>query len=104
MRDDSEEKPCISYSAREVHPATKPAEARMDKNNGAWTFGPAPTAGTEEWRTRFWPFTPCAEPDVSFGGSVAEETPNLCYMFAMANDEEPVGNALMASSSPVITT
>ena len=34
VRDDSDEKPCISFLAREVQPAAKPAKARV-KENGA---------------------------------------------------------------------
>ena len=45
-----------------------------------------------------------AEPDICFGGPVAEETSNLCYTFGMADDKEPVKKTLMASSSAVITS
>ena len=141
MRDDSNEKPCISFLAREVqpaakptqsssgggygarpfspvrtaatevwttrpwpfipraesHPATKPAKARVEEEKGVRPFGPVSTAATERWRTRPWPFTPPAEQAISFGGLVAEET------FGMANNEEPVEKALMASSSVAVT-
>ena len=140
MRDISNEKPCISFLAREVqpaakptqsssgggdgarpfgpvrtaategwttrpwpfipraepHPATKPAKARVEEEKGARPFGPVSTAATERWRTRPWPFTPRAEQAISFGGPVAEET------FGMANNEEPVEKALMASSSVAV--
>ena len=140
-RDDSDEKPCISFLAREVQPATKPSKARVEEKGarpfgpvstaategwrtrpwpfipraepqpvtepaksrveeekGAWSFGPVSTAATEGWRTRPWPFTPRAEQAISFGGPVAEET------FGMANDEESVEKALMASSSVVVAS
>ena len=88
MRDDSNEKPCTSFLAREVQPAAKPAKARVEeekgarpfdpvvcelqpaikpakarvkKEKGARPFGPVSTAVTEGWRTRPWPFTPHAE-------------------------------------------
>ena len=38
-----------------------------------------------------------------FGGPVAEETLNLCYMFGRAYDKEPVEKTLMTSSSAAIT-
>ena len=62
MRDDSEEKPCISFLAREVQPAAKPAKARVEEEKGARPFNPAQTAAPEEWRTQPWPFTPRPEP------------------------------------------
>ena len=62
MRDDSDEKPCISFLAREVQPAAKPAKARVEEEKGVRPFGPVQTAATEGWRTRPWPFTPRAEP------------------------------------------
>ena len=62
VRDDSHEKPCISFSAREVQPATKPAKARVEEEKGARPFCSVSTAATEGWRTRPWPFTPRAEP------------------------------------------
>ena len=40
VRDDSNEKPCISFLAREVQPAAKPAKARVEEEKGAWPFGP----------------------------------------------------------------
>ena len=52
VRDDSDEKPCISFLAREVQPATKPAKARVEEEKGARPFGPVQTASTEGWRTR----------------------------------------------------
>ena len=142
VRDDSDEKPCISFLAREVQPAakpakvrveeekgdrpfgavrtaaterwrtrpwlfiphaepqlaTKPAKARVEEEKGARPFGPVSTAATERWRTRSWPFTPRAEQTISLVGPVAEE------MFGMANDEEAVEKALMASSSVAVTS
>ena len=92
VRDDSEEKPCISFLVREVHPAAKPAKARVEEEKGARPFGPVSTAATEGWRTRPWSFTPRAGQAISIGGPVTEET------FGMANDEEPVEKALMDSS------
>ena len=94
-RDDSNEKPCISFLAREAQPATKPAKARVEEN-GTRPFGPVPTAATEGWRTRPWPFTSRAEPAISFGGPVAEEK------FKMANGVEPVEKALIASLSAAV--
>ena len=58
----------------------------------------------EGWQTRPWPLTPRAEQAISFGGPVADEKSNLCYTFGMANDEEHVEKALMASSSVTITS
>ena len=141
MRDDSDEKPCISFLAREVRPVAKPAKARAEEEKGARPFGPVLKAVTEGWRTRPWPFIPRAEPQpvtkpakarveekgarsfdlvstaatdgwrtrtwpftpragqaISIGGPVAEKT------FGMANDEEPVDKALMASSSVAVTS
>ena len=102
VRNDSDEKPCISFSTREVQPATKPAKARVEEEKGIPPFGPVSTAATEGQRTCPWPFTPRAETTISFGGPVAEEKPNLCYTFGMTNDEEPIKTALMASSSAAI--
>ena len=62
MLDDSDEKPCIFFLAREVQLATKPAKALVKKKNGARPFGLIQTAATEGWRTRPWPFTPRTEP------------------------------------------
>ena len=76
---------------------TKLAKAR-EEEKGARAFGPVSTAATEGRRTRPWPFTPRAGQAISIGGPVAEET------FGMANDEEPVKKALMASSSVVVTS
>ena len=136
LRNESNEKPCISFFAREVQPAaksakvrvgevkrsrlfgsvstaaregwrtrpwsftprtepqpaTKLAKARVEEEKGAWPFGPVSTAATEGWRTRPWPFTPRAGQAISLGGLVAEKT------FGMANDEELVEKALVASS------
>ena len=94
-RDDPDEKPCISFLAREVQPASKPSKAQVEEK-GARLFGPVSTVATEGWRTHPWPFTPRAEQAISFGGPVAEET---C---GMANAEEPAEKALMASSSVAI--
>ena len=62
MRDDSNEKPCISFLEREVPPAAKPAKARVEEEKGTRPFGPVRAAATKGWRTRPWPFTPRAEP------------------------------------------
>ena len=78
-------------------PVTKSAKARVEEK-GVWPFGPVSTAVTEGWRTHPWPFTPRAGQTISIGGSIAEET------FGMANDEEPVKKALMASSSVAVTS
>ena len=102
--DDSDEKPCISISAREVQPATEPTKAREEEEKGTLPFGLASTAPTKGWQTRPWPFTPRAEQVISFGGPVAEEKSNLCYTFRMANDEEPVEKAVMTSSSVAVTS
>ena len=59
VRDDFDEKPCISFLAIEVQPAAKPA---MEEEKGARPFGPVLTAATEGWKTRPWPFTPRVEP------------------------------------------
>ena len=61
VRDDSDEKPSISFLAREVQPAAKPTKARVEEEKGAWPFGPVRTAAAEGWRTCPWPFTPHAE-------------------------------------------
>ena len=96
MTDDSNEKPCISFLAREVQPAAKPTKARVKEEKGPRPLGPVWTATTEGWRTRPWPFTPRAEPALSFGGPVDEEK------FKMVNGEEPVEKVLMASSSVAV--
>ena len=75
---------------------TKPAKFRVEEK-GARSFGPVSTAATEGWRTRPGPFTPRAEHAISFGGTAAEES------FGMANGEEPVEKALLASSSVTVT-
>ena len=51
VRDDSDEKPCISFMAREVQPAAKPAKARVEEK-GARPSDPVSTAATGGWRTR----------------------------------------------------
>ena len=104
MRDNSNEKPCISFSAREVQPEIKPAEARVQKEKGVRPFCPALKAAAKVWRTRPWPFTPRGEPAISFRGPVAEETSNPCYTFGMANEEGPVEKALIASYSTAINS
>ena len=76
----------------------------MKEEKGTRPFDPTPTAAMGEWRTHPLAFTPRAEPAVSFERSVSEKTSNLCYTFKTANDEEPVDNALMASSSAAITS
>ena len=96
VREYSDEKPCISFMAREVQPAAKPAKARVEEK-GARPSDSVSTAATGGRRTRPWTFTPRAEPIISFGGPVAEET------FWMANDEEPVEKALGASPSVAVT-
>ena len=102
MRDGSDEKPCILFSAKEVQPTTNPAETQVEEDKGTQPFSPAPTRATEWWSTRPWPFTPCAEPFISCGGPVAEEKSNLCYMYGTTADEEPIEKAPVASSSAVI--
>ena len=97
VRDYSDEKPCISFLVREVQPAAKPAKVRVEKK-GTRPFGPVSTTATGGWRTRPWPFTPRAGQAISIGGPVAEKT------FGMADDEEPVEKALMASSSVAVTS
>ena len=62
VRNESNEKPCISFLAREVQPAAKPAKARVGEVKRARLFGPVSTVATEGWRTRPWPFTLRAEP------------------------------------------
>ena len=95
VRDDFDDKPSISFLGREVQPAAESAKARLEEKRTR-PFGPVSTAATEGWRTRPWSFTPRAEPAISFGGPVAEET------FGMANDEELVEKALVASSSVAV--
>ena len=51
VRDDFDEKPCISFLAREVQPAAKPAKARVGEEKGARPFDPVQTAATEGWKT-----------------------------------------------------
>ena len=41
VRDDSDETPCISFLAREVQPATKPAEAQVEEDKGGPTIRPS---------------------------------------------------------------
>ena len=88
----------------EVQPATKPTESQVEKEKGTRPFGPARTAETKGRSTRLWPFTPRAGPAISFGGQVAKETSNLCYILGMVDDEGPVEKAIMASSSDAITS
>ena len=102
MGDDSDEKPCISFSAREVQPATEPTKAR--EGEGGPVIRPSFDSSTKGWRTRPWPFTPRPEQAISFGEPVADKKSSLCYTFRMANDEEPVEKAFMASSSVAITS
>ena len=97
VRDDSDEKPCILFMAREAQPAAKHAKARVEEK-GARPSDPVSTAATGGRRTRPWSFTPRAEPIISLGGPVAEKT------FGMANDEEPVRKALGASPSVAVTS
>ena len=104
MRDDFDEKPCTSFSTREVQHTAKPAKAQVEEEKGARPYGPAPTVAMEGWSTRPWSFTPCAEPAISFGGPVVEENSNLLYMFGMADDKESVEKALMTLSSGAITS
>ena len=98
VRDESDENPYIPFSAREVQPAAKPTEAQVEEEMGAWLFESAPTVAMEGWSARPCPFTPRAEPAVMFGGLLAEEKPNLCYMFGMADGEQSAEKAIMASS------
>ena len=70
----------------------------MKEGKGVRPFDPVPTAATEGWRSRPWPFIPHAEPVISFGGPVAEEK------FKIANGEEPVEKALMILFSATITS
>ena len=84
--------------------AIKPAKAHVDDEKRARLFSPDPTAATEGWSDRSWTFTPRAEPAISFGGRVAEEISNLCYMFGVADDEESIEKALIVSSSAAIAS
>ena len=99
-----ENSPLAIYSAFGPQPATKTAKARVEEEKGARPFDPVATAATEGWRTCPWPFTPRAEQVIFFEGPVAKEKSNLCYTFGMANDEDPVEKALMASSSVTVTS
>ena len=74
-------------------------QSSRGRGEGSQANRPGLDRGNAGVRTRLWSFTPRAEPALSFGGSVAEETSNLCYMFGMTNDEKPVAKALMALSS-----
>ena len=49
MQDDFDEKPCISLSVREVQPATKSTEAKVEEENEARPFDPAPRSAMEGW-------------------------------------------------------
>ena len=102
--DDSDEKPCISISAREVQPATEPTKAQEEEEKVTRPFDLVSSAPTKGWQTRPWPFTPRTEQAISFGGPVAEGKSNLCDTFRLANDEEPVEKAVMTSSSVAITS
>ena len=62
VRDESDEKLCIPFLAREVQPAAEPAKARVEEEKRARPFGPVQKAATEGWNTRPWPFIPRAEP------------------------------------------
>ena len=62
VRDDSDEKPCISLLAREFQPAGKPAKGRVEEKKGTRPFGPVQTAATEGWKTRSRSFTPRVDP------------------------------------------
>ena len=77
---------------------TKPAKARVEEEKGARPFDPVSTAATEGWKTCPWPFTPRAEQAIFFGARVVEKS------FGMANDEEPVEKAFMASPSVAVTS
>ena len=52
VRDVYDEKLCISFTAREVQPATEPAKARVEEEKGARPFGPVSTATTAERKRR----------------------------------------------------
>ena len=90
-------RPWPSTPRAEPQPVTKPAKARVE-DKVARPFDRVSTVAKEGWRTRPWPFTPRAEQAISFGGPIAEES------FGMANDEELVEKALMASSSVAVTS
>ena len=51
VRDDSDEKPCISFS-REAQPVIKSAQARVEEKKGVRPLGPARTAATGGWSNR----------------------------------------------------
>ena len=72
MRDDSDDEPCISFLARNVQSAAKPAKDRVEEEKGARPFGPVWTTATEEWKSRPWSFTPRAKPAISFRGAADE--------------------------------
>ena len=74
MRDESDEKPCISFSAREVQPATKSAKPQVEEEKGTSQFGLALTTATEGWSAYPWPFTLRPKLAIPFGGPVADET------------------------------
>ena len=61
VQDYSDEKPCISFLAREVQPAAKPAKARLEEKKRGRPFGPVRTVATEGWRIHPWPYTPRVE-------------------------------------------
>ena len=77
VRDDSDEKPRISFLAREVQPATMLIKVRVDEEKGALPFDSAPTAATEGRKNHSLPFTPRAEPVIAFGGPIPDKTSNL---------------------------
>ena len=71
---------------------------------GAHATRPSPTATpiAEPGRQTGSSVTPT--PAISFGGPIAEEKSNLCYMFGMTDNEEPVKKALLALSSAANTS
>ena len=63
VRDDSDEKLCISFSAIEVQSVGDQAQQSPSRGGEeVRPFGPVSTAATEGWRTRPSTFTPRAEP------------------------------------------
>ena len=65
MGDDFDEKPCISFLARDVQPAAKAAKARVEEEKGARPSGLVWTAATKGWRTCPWPSILHAEPQLA---------------------------------------
>ena len=47
VRDNYDETPCISFSARQIQPAAKPAKASVQEETCARPFDPVPTAATQ---------------------------------------------------------